>query len=121
VSDFETVIVLSCHLFWNNIYINPQVPLCCIIALQPFQYFPKNIYKRERPHSTCPRNCIAEMKNFDEWKPFLVMIAIDFCLTMVNILLKQVLQKGMNHLVFVTYRLSVSTIFLAPISYFKER
>ncbi|QCD84488.1 WAT1-related protein At3g30340-like [Vigna unguiculata] len=61
------------------------------------------------------------MKNFDEWKPFLVMIAIDFCLTMVNILLKQVLQKGMNHLVFVTYRLSVSTIFLAPISYFKER
>ncbi|KAL9329440.1 hypothetical protein ACSQ67_004443 [Phaseolus vulgaris] len=61
------------------------------------------------------------MKNCDEWKPFLVMIAIDFSLTMVNILLKKVLQKGMNHLVFITYRLSVSTIFLAPISYFKER
>ncbi|XP_047179279.1 WAT1-related protein At3g30340-like [Vigna umbellata] len=61
------------------------------------------------------------MKNCDEWKPFLAMVAIDFSLTMVNILLKQVLQKGMNHLVFVTYRLSVSTIFLAPISYFKER
>ncbi|TKY60057.1 WAT1-related protein [Spatholobus suberectus] len=61
------------------------------------------------------------MKNCDEWKPFLVMIAIDISLTMVNILLKKVLQEGMNHLVFITYRLSVSTIFLAPIGYFKER
>ncbi|KAG5015433.1 hypothetical protein JHK85_021569 [Glycine max] len=40
---------------------------------------------------------------------------------MVNILLKKVLQEGMNHLVFITYRLSVATIFLAPIGYFKER
>ncbi|RDX74001.1 WAT1-related protein [Mucuna pruriens] len=61
------------------------------------------------------------MKNCDEWKPFLVMIVIDFSLTMVNILLKKVLQEGMNHMVFITYRLSVSTIFLAPIGYFKER
>ncbi|KAK7318831.1 hypothetical protein RJT34_03538 [Clitoria ternatea] len=61
------------------------------------------------------------MKNFYEWKPFLVMIAIDLSLTMVNILLKQVLEKGMDHMVFITYRLSISTIFLAPISYFRER
>ncbi|KAK7400172.1 hypothetical protein VNO78_11372 [Psophocarpus tetragonolobus] len=61
------------------------------------------------------------MKNCDEWKPFLVMIVIDFSLTMVNILLKKVLQEGMNHLAFITYRLSVATIFLAPIGYFKER
>lgn len=61
------------------------------------------------------------MKNWDEWKPFLVMIAIDISLTAVNILLKKVLQQGMNHLVFITYRLSVSSIFLAPIGYFKER
>ncbi|XP_027348616.1 WAT1-related protein At3g30340-like [Abrus precatorius] len=61
------------------------------------------------------------MKNCDEWKPFLVMIGIDFSLTVVNILLKKVLEEGMDHLVFITYRLSISTIFLLPISYFRER
>ncbi|XP_019461148.1 PREDICTED: WAT1-related protein At3g30340-like isoform X1 [Lupinus angustifolius] len=61
------------------------------------------------------------MKTCDEWKPFLVMIAIAFALTIVNILLKKVLEEGMNHLVFITYRLSISSIFLAPMSYFWER
>ncbi|KAK7247187.1 hypothetical protein RIF29_42064 [Crotalaria pallida] len=57
----------------------------------------------------------------DEWKPFLVMIAVAFALTIVNILLKKVLEEGMNHLAFITYRLSISSIFLAPMSYFWER
>ncbi|KAJ1426144.1 EamA domain [Sesbania bispinosa] len=61
------------------------------------------------------------MRNCDEWKPFLVMIAIDVSFTIVNILLKKVLEEGMDHLVFITYRLSISTIFLVPISYFWER
>ncbi|KAK7245540.1 hypothetical protein RIF29_40386 [Crotalaria pallida] len=57
----------------------------------------------------------------DEWKPFIVMIAVDFSFAIVNILLKKVLEEGMNHLVFITYRLSIATIFLAPIAYFWER
>ncbi|KAI9071114.1 hypothetical protein K1719_046922 [Acacia pycnantha] len=61
------------------------------------------------------------MSSCDEWKPFLVMIAIDFAFAVVNILLKKSLQEGMNHLVFITYRLTTSSIFLAPIGYFWER
>ncbi|KAM1209326.1 hypothetical protein ACFX2J_014882 [Malus domestica] len=64
---------------------------------------------------------MADSKGFDEWKPFIVMIAIDFSFAIVNILLKKVLDEGMNHLVLITYRLTISTIFLAPISYFGER
>ncbi|ONI07724.1 hypothetical protein PRUPE_5G135800 [Prunus persica] len=64
---------------------------------------------------------MAVMKSCDEWKPFIAMIAIDFCFAIVNILLKKVLDEGMNHLVLITYRLTISTIFLAPISYFRER
>ncbi|XP_057433499.1 WAT1-related protein At3g30340-like [Lotus japonicus] len=61
------------------------------------------------------------MKICDEWKPFIVMIAIDFSFAAVNVLLKKVLEEGMNHLVFITYRLSIATIFIAPIGYFRER
>ncbi|OMO95170.1 Drug/metabolite transporter [Corchorus capsularis] len=64
---------------------------------------------------------MAGFKSCDEWKPFIAMIAIDFCFAVVNILLKKVLDQGINHLVLITYRLSISTIFLAPIGYFWER
>ncbi|KAJ7968744.1 WAT1-related protein [Quillaja saponaria] len=57
----------------------------------------------------------------DEWKPFVAMVAIDFAFAIVNILLKKVLDEGLNHLVLITYRLSISTIFLAPIGYYWER
>lgn len=49
------------------------------------------------------------------------MITIDFSFAAVNILLKKVLEEGINHLVFITYRLSIATIFIGPIGYFKER
>lgn len=61
------------------------------------------------------------MKSCDEWKPFTAMIAIDFVFAIVNILLKKVLDEGMDPLVLVTFRLSIATIFLAPIGYFWER
>lgn len=61
------------------------------------------------------------MTNCDEWKPFLAMIAVDFALAVVNIFLKKSLDEGMNHFVFITYRLATSSIFLAPIGYFWER
>ncbi|KAF3434069.1 hypothetical protein FNV43_RR25172 [Rhamnella rubrinervis] len=63
----------------------------------------------------------ACMKSCDEWKPFTAVIAIDFVFAIVNLLLKKVLDEGMDHLVLVTFRLSIATIFLAPIGYFWER
>ncbi|KAJ6950718.1 WAT1-related protein [Populus alba x Populus x berolinensis] len=64
---------------------------------------------------------MAGLKSCDEWKPFIAMITIDFAFSIVNILLKKVLDEGINHLVLVTYRLSISAIFLGPICYFRER
>lgn len=61
------------------------------------------------------------MKSCEEWKPFMIMIAIDISFAVVNILLKKVLDEGMNHLVFITYRLSIATIFVGSIGYFRER
>lgn len=63
----------------------------------------------------------AESKGFDEWKPFIAMLAIDLAFAGVNVLLKTVLDEGINHLVLITYRLSISAVFLAPIGYFWER
>ncbi|GMJ06315.1 Usually multiple acids move in and out Transporters 32 [Hibiscus trionum] len=64
---------------------------------------------------------MAESKSCNEWYPFIVMIAVDFSFAMMNILLKKALDDGMSHLVLITFRLSISTIFLAPIGYFWER
>lgn len=61
------------------------------------------------------------MKSYEEWRPFIVMLAINFAFAGVNILLKKVLDEGINHLVLVTYRLSISAMFLAPIGYYMER
>ncbi|CAN6578740.1 unnamed protein product [Malus baccata var. baccata] len=64
---------------------------------------------------------MTDVKGCGEWKPFIAMVAIDFSFAIVNILLKKVLDEGMNHLVLITYRLTIATIFLAPVSYFGER
>ncbi|TXG50805.1 hypothetical protein EZV62_023329 [Acer yangbiense] len=64
---------------------------------------------------------MAEMSSCKSWKPFMVMIAIEFAFATVNILLKEVLEHGMNDLVFITYRLSISAVFLAPFGHFFER
>ncbi|GFS44550.1 nodulin MtN21 /EamA-like transporter family protein [Actinidia rufa] len=61
------------------------------------------------------------MTSCDEWKPVIAMVAIDFAFAIVNILLKKVTDAGMDHLVFITYRQSIGTIFLAPIGYLSER
>jgi hypothetical protein len=49
------------------------------------------------------------------------MVAINFAFIVVNILLRKDLEEGINHLVLVTYQLSISIMFLAPIGYFLER
>ncbi|KDP28386.1 hypothetical protein JCGZ_14157 [Jatropha curcas] len=51
----------------------------------------------------------------------LVIVSINFALGIVNVLLKKILDGGTNHMVIVTYRLSISAIFLAPIAYYSER
>ncbi|KAH9774802.1 hypothetical protein WN944_012729 [Citrus x changshan-huyou] len=61
------------------------------------------------------------MKSCNEWKPLIAMIAVEFGFATVNIFLKKVLEEGMNELVFITCRLLVATILLAPIGYFWER
>ncbi|KAI6706922.1 hypothetical protein NL676_009884 [Syzygium grande] len=60
-------------------------------------------------------------RSCNEWRPFFVMLAIDLVFAVVNILLKKVLEEGIDHLVLITYRLAISAIFLSPIGYFLER
>ncbi|XP_019164996.1 PREDICTED: WAT1-related protein At3g30340-like isoform X6 [Ipomoea nil] len=55
------------------------------------------------------------------WKPGAAMIGVNFCLAVVNILFKMVLNRGMNQLVLATYRQAISAIFLAPIACCMER
>ncbi|KAK6941554.1 EamA domain [Dillenia turbinata] len=64
---------------------------------------------------------MTEMNSPDKCKPIAAMITMDFALAIVNILLKTVLDEGMNHLVIITYRLAISATFCAPIAYLLER
>ncbi|XP_022862128.1 WAT1-related protein At4g01440-like isoform X2 [Olea europaea var. sylvestris] len=61
------------------------------------------------------------MKKCINWYPVFIMIAIDLAFAISNILLKKVVTDGMDHLVFITYRQSISTIFLSPLAFFLER
>lgn len=61
------------------------------------------------------------MKSCVAWYPVMLMLAIDFAFAITNVLLKKIIIDGMNHLVFITYRQSISTIFLAPVAFFVER
>ncbi|OWM72247.1 WAT1-related protein At3g30340-like [Punica granatum] len=56
-----------------------------------------------------------------QWAPYIAMIAIEFAFAVVNVMLKKVLEEGMNHLVLIAYRQAVSTLFLSPLAYFLER
>lgn len=57
----------------------------------------------------------------EQWKYVFAMVVINFAFGLVNLLLKKALDKGLNHLIIVTYRQAISAIFLAPIAYFWER
>ncbi|XP_076912084.1 WAT1-related protein At3g30340-like [Bidens hawaiensis] len=60
-------------------------------------------------------------KSYGKWCPVLVMIAVQFTLATVNVVLKKVIVDGLDHLVFITYRLIIAAIFLAPVAFFFER
>ncbi|XP_047335627.1 WAT1-related protein At3g30340-like [Impatiens glandulifera] len=49
------------------------------------------------------------------------MISVNLILATVNILLKKLLNDGINDLVIITYRQLIAAIFLIPIAYIKER
>ncbi|XP_050387613.1 WAT1-related protein At3g30340-like [Argentina anserina] len=62
------------------------------------------------------------MVNFcGQWKPVVAMIGINLALAVVNVLLKLTMDKGVHNLVVVTYRQSISCVFLTPIALFWER
>ncbi|KAJ0779076.1 putative EamA domain-containing protein [Helianthus annuus] len=62
-----------------------------------------------------------DTKSFGKWYPVLLMIVIQFTFATVNVLLKKVIVDGLDHLVFITYRLGVAAIFLAPVAFIFER
>lgn len=57
----------------------------------------------------------------DKWKPVFAMLGVNLALAVNNVLLKKVLNQGMSYLMIITYRQTISTIFLIPIAYFYER
>ncbi|KAL2458327.1 WAT1-related protein [Forsythia ovata] len=61
------------------------------------------------------------MKKCVNWYPVITMIAIDLAFAISNILLKKIATDGMDHLVFITYRQSISAVFLSPLAFFLER
>ncbi|KAL2461415.1 WAT1-related protein [Abeliophyllum distichum] len=61
------------------------------------------------------------MKFIERWKPFFLMVSVEFAFATVNILFKMVLDRGMNHLIIVAYRQLISTVFLTPLAYLWER
>lgn len=56
-----------------------------------------------------------------QWMPVSAMLAINFAFAVVNLLLKKVIDEGLNNLVIVTYRQAISAMFLTPIACFWER
>ncbi|CAI9764916.1 unnamed protein product [Fraxinus pennsylvanica] len=61
------------------------------------------------------------MKYIERWKQVFAMVTVQFVLATINILFKMVLERGMNHMIIVAYRQSISTIFLIPLAYLWER
>lgn len=54
-------------------------------------------------------------------KPIIAMVMVDIGFGVGNVLMKQVLEDGLNSLVLITYRMVIGSLFLAPVSYFSER
>ncbi|XP_045808421.1 WAT1-related protein At3g30340-like [Trifolium pratense] len=54
-------------------------------------------------------------------KPVTILILVNLALAFVNLLLKMVLNEGMDYMSIVTYRQAISFIFMAPIAWFYER
>ncbi|KAL4187098.1 hypothetical protein AMTRI_Chr09g37480 [Amborella trichopoda] len=64
---------------------------------------------------------ISEAKENGIWKPILVMVAVQIVFAGLDLLVKDVLDKGMSPFILVTYRQSIGAIFIGPIAYPIER
>ncbi|KAK6162412.1 hypothetical protein DH2020_002253 [Rehmannia glutinosa] len=60
-------------------------------------------------------NCV------EKWTPVAAMVTVEFGIALLQILFKKSLNGGMDHVIIVVYRQSISTIFLIPFVYFWER
>lgn len=60
-------------------------------------------------------NCHGQLKTG------VAMMAVYLGLAVVNVLIKQILDRGANHLVIITYRQSVSAVFISAIAFFAQR
>ncbi|CAL9189118.1 unnamed protein product [Musa hybrid cultivar] len=56
-----------------------------------------------------------------EWRPVLVMLAVDVVFAVMNTMIKKAIDEGLNRLVLITLRQLVATLFMAPIAFFHER
>ncbi|KAG8391720.1 hypothetical protein BUALT_Bualt01G0216500 [Buddleja alternifolia] len=63
----------------------------------------------------------GKMNFIERWKPVAAMVAVGFGLGVVNILFKKALGGGLDRLICVVYRQSISTLILIPFVYFWER
>ncbi|TKY50711.1 WAT1-related protein [Spatholobus suberectus] len=54
-------------------------------------------------------------------KPVSIMILVNLALAFVNLLLKKVLNEGMDYMSIITYRQAISFIFMTPIACFYDR
>ncbi|KAI4328617.1 hypothetical protein L6164_020954 [Bauhinia variegata] len=61
------------------------------------------------------------MNCHEQCKPIATMIVVNLAMAFVNILLKKVLSEGLSYMTIITYRQTISAIFLAPIAYLYER
>ncbi|CAN6568469.1 unnamed protein product [Malus baccata var. baccata] len=61
------------------------------------------------------------MNCMGKWKSIFVMLVINLAFAIVNILLKKTIDGGLGGLIIVTYRQSISAVFLTPIAFFWER
>ncbi|RVW99359.1 WAT1-related protein [Vitis vinifera] len=61
------------------------------------------------------------MNSHGQLKTVAAMVAVNFGLSVANVLIKMILDQGANHLVVITYRQSISTVFISAVAFFLER
>ncbi|KAL6350072.1 hypothetical protein AAG906_004007 [Vitis piasezkii] len=61
------------------------------------------------------------MNCHEQLKTVAAMVAVNFAISVANVLIKMILDQGANYLVVITYRQSISTVFISAVAFFLER
>ncbi|KAK7834559.1 WAT1-related protein At4g30420 [Quercus suber] len=61
------------------------------------------------------------MGSFDEHKPAMAMVGLQFCYACISLFTRIVLVQGMSPRVYVVYRQAIATLVMTPIGYFSRR